>query len=186
MIGKTVVGKSYNVLILGTANSARSIMAEVLFNTMGYGVFNAYSAGIAPVGVVSRFAIEEIRNYGYPTENLRSKSWNEFIQPGAPVMNFVITVCDHVAKENPPIWHGSPLTAHWKFDDPTAVKGSFEEKRAAFRKTCLQIRDSIDLFSQLPLAHLDQISLNRGMEQWEKELAGLYEPRPDTLLQHIK
>jgi len=182
MIGKTVVGKSYNVLILGTANSARSIMAEVLFNTMGHGVFNAYSAGSAPAGVVSRFAIEEIRNYGYSAENLRSKSWNEFTQPGAPVMNFVITVCDHAAKASPADWPGSPLMAHWKFDDPTAVKGSFEEKRAAFKKTFLQIRDSIDLFAQLPLAHLDQVSLNRGMDRLEKELAGRHESKPDSLL----
>jgi len=181
MIGKTVVGKSYNVLILGTANSARSIMAEVLFNTMGHGVFNAYSAGSAPVGVVSRFAIEEIRNYGYPTENLRSKSWNEFTQPGAPAMNFVITVCDHAAK-SPPIWLGSPLIAHWRFDDPAAVKGSFEEKRAAFKKTFLQIRDSIHLFTQLPLAHLDQVSLNRGMDKLEKELAGRHEFKLDPSL----
>ena len=168
MIGKAIIGKKYNVLILGTANTARSIMAEVLFNTMGHGVFKAYSAGSAPIGVVSRFAMEEIRNTGYPTENLRSKRWDEFMLPGAPVMDFVITVCDNAAKENSLVWHGSPLTAHWGFDDPTTVEGTFEEKRAAFKNTFLQIRNRIDLFTQLPLAHLDQISLNRGMEKWGK------------------
>jgi len=169
-----MIGKAYNVLILGTANSARSIMAEVLFNTMGHGVFKAYSAGSAPIGEVNRFALEEIRNAGFPTENLRSKSWHEFTQFGAPAMDFVITVCDNVAKESPPVWHGNPLTAHWGFDDPAAVKGSFEEKKAAFKKAFLQIRNRIDLFTQLPLAHLDQMSLNRRMGKLEKELADQY------------
>jgi len=171
MIGKTVVGKSYNVLILGTGNSARSIMAEALFNTMGYGVFKAYSAGSSPIGVVNRFAVEEIRCTGYPTKKLRSKSWNEFSRPGAPAMDFVITVCDDTAREISPNWHGSPLTAHWRFEDPAAVEGSFEQKKEAFKKSFLQIRNRIDLFTQLPLAHLDQKSLNHGMDKMEKELA---------------
>lgn len=169
MTGSTIVGKTYNVLILGTANSARSIMAEALFNTMGHGVFKAYSAGSAPIGVISRFAIEELRNTGYPVENLRSKHWDEFTHAGAPAMDFVITVCDNVANENLPTWHGSPLTAHWGLDDPAAVKGSFEEKKTAFKKTFLQIRNRIDLFTQLPLAHLDQMSLTRGVDSWEED-----------------
>jgi arsenate reductase len=98
MIGKTVIGKTYNVLILGTGNSARSIMAEALFNTMGSGVFKGYSAGRFPTGVVNRFAIEEIKSTGYSIKGLRSKSWDEFLQPTAPVIDFVITVCDDVAK----------------------------------------------------------------------------------------
>jgi len=171
MIGMTVIGKTYNVLILGTGNSARSIMAEALFNTMGHGVFKAYSAGSSPTGVVNRFAIEEIKGTGYPTKNLRSKSWDEFSQPGAPQMDFVITVCDNVAREALPIWHGSSMMAHWGFEDPAAVEGSFEEKKEAFKKVFLQIRNRIDLFTQLPLAHLDQKSLNHGMDKIEKELA---------------
>ncbi|WP_047548287.1 arsenate reductase ArsC [Methylotenera sp. G11] len=178
MIGRTIVGKSYNVLILGTANSATSIMAEALFNIMGHGVFHAYSAGSTPAGVVSRFAVEEIRNTGYPTEKFRSKSWHEFTHPDAPVMDFVITVCDHAAKESPLVWRGKPLMAHWSFDDPTAVKGTFEEKRAAFKKTFLQIRDRIDLFAQLPLAHLDQMTLNRSMARLEKEFADMASGEP--------
>ena len=97
MIGKTVIGKTYNVLILGTGNSARSIMAEALFNTMGSGVFVGYSAGSSPTGVVNRFAIEEIKSTGYPVKNLRSKRWDEFTQPTAPAIDFVITVCVDVA-----------------------------------------------------------------------------------------
>ncbi len=167
MIGKTVIGKTYNVLILGTGNSARSIMAEALFNTMGSGVFKGYSAGSSPTGVVNRFAIEEIKTTGYPIKNLRSKRWDEFTQPGAPVIDFVITVCDDVAKSSLPVRHGNPVTAHWGFDDPTAATGSFEEKKETFKKVFLQIRNRIDLFTQLPLAHLDQMSLNRAMEKWE-------------------
>lgn len=167
MIGKTVIGKTYNVLILGTGNSARSIMAEALFNTMGSGVFKGYSAGSAPTGVVNRFAIEEIKTTGYPIKNLRSKRWDEFTQPGAPIIDFVITVCDDVAKSSLPVWQGNPVTAHWGFDDPTAATGSFEEKKETFKKVFLQIRNRIDLFTQLPLAHLDQMSLNRAMEKWE-------------------
>lgn len=170
MIGKTVIGKSYNVLILGRGNSARSIMAEALFNTMGHGVFKAYSAGSSPTGVVNRFAVEEIRSTGYPKKNLRSKSWHEFLQPKAPAMDFVITVCDNAAKEISPAWHGNPLTAHWQIEDPAAVEGSFDEKKEAFKKTFLQIQKRIDLFTQLPLAHLDQKFLNQGMDKIEKEL----------------
>jgi len=167
MIGKTVIGKTYNVLILGSGNSARSIMAEALFNTMGSGVFKGYSAGSSPTGVVNRFAIEEIKTTGYPIKNLRSKHWDEFTQPGTPVIDFVITVCDDVAKSSLPVWQGNPVTAHWGFDDPTAATGSFEEKKETFKKVFLQIRNRIDLFTQLPLAHLDQMSLNRAMEKWE-------------------
>ncbi len=168
MIGKTVIVKTYNVLILGTGNSARSIMAEALFNTMGHGVFTAYSAGSSPTGVVNRYAVEEVKCTGYPTKNLRSKSWDEFSQPRAPEMNFVITVCDNAARETPPALHGSPVTIHWGFEDPAIVEGSFGEKKEAFKKAFLQIRNRIDLFTQLPLAHLDQESLNHEMGKWEK------------------
>ncbi len=153
------------MLILSTSNSATSIMAEALFNTMGHGMFKAYSAGSLPTGVISRFALEEIRKIGYPTGSLRSKSWNEFSQQGAPEMDIVITVCDNVAKKVLPTWHGKPVTAHWGFDEPTAVKGSFEEKKEAFRRVFLEIRNRIDLLSQLPLAHLDKISQKEAIEK---------------------
>lgn len=153
------------MLILSTSNSAKSIMAEALFNTMGHGMFKAYSAGSTPTGVVSRFALEEIRKIGYPTVNLRSKSWDEFLQPGAPEMDFVITVCDNAAREVCPVWHGSPVTAHWGFDDPAVVEGSFEEKKEAFKKAFLEIRNRIDLLSQLPLAHLDKMAQKHEIEK---------------------
>lgn len=162
--------RTFNVLILCTGNSARSIMAEALFNTMGHGMFKAFSAGSSPTGVVSRFAIEEIRKTGYPTENLRSKSWDEFLLPEAPEMDFVITVCDNAAREVCPVWLGHPVTAHWGFDDPAAVDGSFEEKKEAFKKVFLQIRNRIDLLTQLPLAHLDKMSQRNEMEKIGKVL----------------
>lgn len=153
------------MLILCTGNSTRSIMAEALFNTMGHGMFKAYSAGSAPTGVVNRFAIEEIKKTGYPVEKLRSKSWNEFSQPGAPDMDIVITVCDNASSATCPTWHGSPVTAHWVFEDPAAIDGSFEEKKAAFKRVFLQIRNRIDLITQLPLAHLDKMSQKHAIDE---------------------
>lgn len=134
-------------------------MAEALFNTMGHGMFKAYSAGSNPIGTVHPLAIEEVKNIGYAVETLKSKSWNDFSHPGAPEMDFVITVCDDVSKEICPTWRGSPVTAHWSFEDPAAVKGTIEEQRAAFKKVFLQIRNRVDLFMQLPLTHLDKMSL---------------------------
>jgi arsenate reductase len=157
--------KTFNVLILCTGNSARSIMAEGLFNVMSKGLFKAYSAGSNPTGKVNPFAIEELEHIGYPTANLRSKSWDEFAATNAPQMDFVITVCDNAASEVCPMWMGAPVSAHWSFDDPAAVQGNEEEKRAAFRKTFLQIRNRIDLFLQLPIAHLDHISLKHEMDK---------------------
>ena len=153
------------MLILCTGNSTRSIMAEALFNTMGHGMFKAYSAGSAPTGVVNRFAIEESKKTGYPDEKLRSKSWDEFSQPGAPDMDIVITVCDNASSATCPTWHGSPVTAHWVFEDPAAIDGSFEEKKAAFKRVFLQIRNRIDLITQLPLAHLDKMSQKHAIDE---------------------
>ena len=148
--------KSYNILVLCTGNSARSIMGEALFNTMGAGRFKAYSAGSHPSGKVNPFAIEQVRALGYPVEGLRSKSWDEFAQPGAPEMDFVVTVCDKAAGEICPLWPGQPVTAHWGFPDPAAVEGTDEEKRAAFAQTLRQIRNRVQLFLSLPLETLDR------------------------------
>jgi arsenate reductase len=150
--------KPYNILVLCTGNSARSIMAEALFNTMGEGRFKAFSAGSHPTGRVNPFAIEQAQTLGYPIENLRSKSWDEFAAPDAPRLDFVITVCDNAAGKVCPIWPGHPITAHWGFPDPAAVTGSEEDKRAAFAQTLHRIRNRVQLFLNLPLETLDRLA----------------------------
>lgn len=153
--------KIYNVLVLCTGNSARSIMGEVLINHLGKGRFRAYSAGSHPGGKVNPYAIEQIEKLGYPTEGLRSKSWDEFAQPGAPEMDFVFTVCDKAAGETCPIWPGHPMTAHWGFEDPAAVEGTDAEKRHAFETVFRQITCRVRAFVSLPLNQLDQAAIKR-------------------------
>lgn len=154
----------FNVLMLCTGNSARSIMAEALINTMGGGRFKAYSAGSHPGGTVNPFAIEQVAATGYPLGALRSKSWDEFAQSNAPAMDFVITVCDNAAGEVSPIWPGHPLTAHWGFEDPAAVEGTDDEKRRAFVKIFRQIRGRVGTFVALPLADLDRQSIKHELD----------------------
>ena len=161
--------KTYNILILCTGNSARSIMAEALINTMGAGRFKAYSAGSRPTGKVNLFAIELVQALGYPVEGLRSKSWNDFAQPGAPQMDFVVTVCDNAAGEMCPLWPGHPVTAHWVFPDPTAVEGSDEVKRAAFALAMRQIRKRVQLFISQPLETLDRMAIEDRMRDLGKQ-----------------
>jgi arsenate reductase len=161
--------KNHNILVLCTGNSARSIMGEALFNTMGAGRFQAYSAGSHPSGKVNPFAIEQVRALGYPVESLRSKSWDEFARPGAPEMDFVVTVCDNAAGEACPLWPGHPVTAHWGFPDPAAVVGTDEEKRAAFANTLRQIRTRVQLFLSLPLETLDRMAIESRMRAIGKQ-----------------
>jgi arsenate reductase len=161
--------KPYNILILCTGNSARSIIGEALFNTIGAGRFRAYSAGSHPTGRVNPFAIEQVRALGYPVENLRSKSWDEFAAAGAPQLDFVITVCDNAAGEACPLWPGQPITAHWGFPDPAAVKGTDDEKRAAFAQTLRQIRNRVQLFLSLPLETLDSLAIENKMRDLGKQ-----------------
>jgi len=161
--------KPYNILVLCTGNSARSIMGEALFNILGAGRFRAYSAGSHPSGRVNPFAVEQVAALGYPAENLRSKSWDEFAQPGAPEMDFVVTVCDNAAGEVCPVWPGHPLTAHWGFPDPAAVQGTDEQKRAVFAQTMRQIRNRVQLFLSLPLETLDRMALEGRMRAIGRE-----------------
>jgi len=161
--------RPYNILVLCTGNSARSIMGEALFNTLGAGRFKAYSAGSHPSGRVNPFAIEQVRALGYPVDGLRSKSWDEFALPGAPQMDFIVTVCDNAAGEVCPIWPGHPITAHWGFADPAAVEGSDEVKRAAFAQTLRQIRNRVQLFLSLPLETLDRLAIENRMREIGKE-----------------
>lgn len=153
----------YNVLILCTGNSARSIMAEALINTMGQGRFRAYSAGSHPTGKVNPFAVEKVESVNYPTENLRSKSWDEYATPDAPKMDFIITVCDNAAGEMCPVWPGQPISAHWGFEDPAAVEGTDAEKRRAFEQTFRHMMNRVRLFVNLPLKMLDQTAIKREL-----------------------
>ena len=146
--------KVRNVLFLCTGNSARSIMAEALVTAMGKGRFKGFSAGSQPTGKVNPFAIEQVKKTGYPVDSLRSKHWDEFAGPDAPLMDFVITVCDNAAGEVCPIWPGHPATAHWGFEDPAAVEGSEEAKRAAFEKVFRQIMARVQALVSLAPAML--------------------------------
>lgn len=160
-----MTSKTYNVLFLCTGNSARSIMAEALISTMGKGQFQGYSAGSKPGGKVNPFAVEKVKETGYPLENLRSKSWDEFARPGAPHMDFIITVCDNAAGEVCPIWPGHPASAHWSFEDPAAVEGSDEVKRASFEKIFRQIRARMNAFVNLPLHMLDKSAIQHEIRK---------------------
>lgn len=155
--------RTYNVLILCTGNSARSIMAEALINTLGQGRFRAYSAGSTPTGKVNPFAIEKVRAVNYPTDSLRSKSWDEFATPDAPKMDFIITVCDNAAGEVCPVWPGQPISAHWGFEDPAAVEGTDDEKRRAFDKVFRLMMNRVRLFVNLPLGTLDRTAIKQEL-----------------------
>jgi arsenate reductase len=160
----TSTDKTYNVLFLCTGNSARSIMAEAMLNTMGKGRFKAYSAGSHPGGTVNPFAIEQIKSTGYSLDNLRSKSWDEFAVTDAPRMDFIITVCDNAAGEVCPIWPGQPISAHWGFEDPAAATGTDEEKRAVFSKIAKQIHTRVNLLNSIPIAMLEKTAIKREMD----------------------
>jgi protein-tyrosine-phosphatase len=151
----------FNVLFLCTGNSARSVMAEALLNhpTIGHGRFKAYSAGSFPKGQVNPLALETLSSNHLPTEGYRSKSWDEFAGPQAPVMDFVFTVCDDAAAEVCPVWPGQPMTAHWGLPDPAAVTGTEEDKRRAFRAALITLRRRIELFVSLPLDKLNRLAL---------------------------
>jgi arsenate reductase len=157
--------KTYHILFLCTGNSARSIMAEALVSTMSHGRFQGYSAGSNPGGTVNPFAIEKVRETGYPLDQLRSKSWEEFARPDAPKMDFIITVCDNAAGEACPIWPGHPASAHWSFEDPAAVEGSDEQKRAAFSKIFRQIMVRMNAFLALPLDKLEKHAIGHEIKK---------------------
>jgi arsenate reductase len=154
-----------NVLFLCTGNSARSILAEAMLNALGQGRFSAYSAGSRPAGCVNAFALELLRKNRLPVEGLRSKSWDEFAQPGAPELDFVFTVCDNAAGEVCPIWPGQPISAHWGVEDPAAVEGDDETKRKAFFHAYNRLHNRIRLFLSLPLAKLDRVALTTRLKE---------------------
>jgi arsenate reductase len=162
--GPGTPARPYHVLVLCTGNSARSIMAEALINTMGGGRFLAWSAGSRPSGAVHPLAAAQALSIGYPADRLRSKSWDEFAGREAPPMDFVITVCDNAAAEVCPVWPGHPVTAHWGFADPAAFVGSEAEKRRVFEKTFHEIMNRVQLFVNLPLHVLDATATRREMD----------------------
>jgi arsenate reductase len=149
----------FNVLFLCTGNSARSILAESILRKDGHGHFRSFSAGSQPNGRVNPLAIKVLNSLDYPTDNLRSKSWEEFAAADAPVMDFVFTVCDNAAGESCPVWPGQPMTAHWGIEDPAEVEGSEIAKEAAFVAAFRYLRNRIAAFTSLPLQSIDQLSL---------------------------
>lgn len=158
----------YNVLFLCTGNSARSILGEAYLNSKGRDQFVAYSAGSNPAGRVNPFALELLRKHRISIDGLRSKNWDEFAQPGAPKMDFVLTVCDNAAGEVCPIWPGQPMTAHWGVEDPAAVPGTEEEKRRAFLKAFTELATRINLLLNLPLEKLDRMALKARLQEIAK------------------
>ena len=157
----TVPHRPFNLLFLCTANSARSILAESILRKDGAGRFNAYSGGSQPKGQVNPLALKTLAWFEYPTDGLRSKSWSEFAEPGAPVMDFIITVCDDAAGEACPVWPGQPMSAHWGIEDPSSVPGQEYEREAAFRQSFRYMKNRINIFISLPIRSLDEMSLQR-------------------------
>jgi arsenate reductase len=156
---------NYNVLFLCTGNSARSILAEALLNHKGAPTFTAYSAGSHPSGTPRAEALAQLASAGISTAGLRSKSWDEFAAPNAPVMNFVFTVCDNAANEVCPYWPGQPMTAHWGISDPAAVQGTSAEIDRAFRDAFIILDRRISLFLALPLSTLGQLAIQKEITQ---------------------
>ena len=157
-------GNTRNVLFLCTGNSARSILAEALLNRYGGERYRAFSAGSQPKGVPHPAAIALLEEFGFDVEGLRSKSWDEFAEPGAPKMDLIITVCDSAAGETCPIWPGHPATAHWGIEDPAAVEG--EGQRQAFLNAMTYLKRRIDLFLALPDEEMDRV-------EWRDEVRGI-------------
>jgi arsenate reductase len=158
-----MMGRVYNVLFLCTGNSARSIMAEAMMNALGRARFRAFSAGSHPTGKVNPFALETLHRMNVSVEGLRSKTWDEFAAPGAPPLEFVVTVCGKAAGEVCPVWPGHPVTAHWGVEDPAAVEGSDEDKRKAFWTAATILRRRIELLLALPVDRLDGLSLRKKL-----------------------
>jgi arsenate reductase len=155
----------FNVLFLCTGNSARSLIAESLINRLGKGKFTGYSAGSHPTGEVHPMARWILEKNNYLTDDLRSKDWEEFSGPDAPVMDFVFTVCDRAAAEVCPVWPGQPMSAHWGTPDPAAVEGLEIDRRAAFRSAFDELQNRISIFVNLPFESLDRLKLQQHLDE---------------------
>jgi arsenate reductase len=157
--------RPFKVLFLCTGNSARSIMAEAILGKLGAGRCHPYSAGSQPKGQVNRHALQLLESLGYDTSDFRSKSWSEFAKPGAPLLDFVFTVCDNAAGESCPVWPGQPMTAHWGVPDPAAATGTPAEVAMAFRDAYRMLARRIEVFSALPIRSLDHMTLRNRLRE---------------------
>lgn len=157
--------KQYNVLVLCTGNSARSIIAEALLNKEGAGRIRAFSAGSQPKSEPNPHALSLLKDLGYETSRFRSKSWDEFAGPDAPKMDFIVTVCDSAAGEACPFWPGHPLVAHWGISDPASVEGADVEKRAAFIEAYRQLSARVSAFVNLDFEKLDLDALREKLAE---------------------
>jgi arsenate reductase len=164
MSDKGAPDNPYNVLFLCTGNSARSIIAEAIMNRLGAPRFRAYSAGSLPKGEVNPHTITLLRSLNYKTDSFRSKSWDEFAQPGAPELDFVFTVCDNAANEVCPVWPGQPMSAHWGVPDPAAAEGAEAVIAQAFSDAYRMLQNRISIFVNLPLASIDRLSLQKRLD----------------------
>jgi arsenate reductase len=169
----------YNVLFLCTGNSARSILAEAMLAKDGRGRFRSFSAGSQPKPKVNPMALQVLRESDYPTEGMRSKSWDEFSGADAPVMDFVFTVCDNAAGEACPFWPGQPVTAHWGIEDPAAVEGGEIERKTAFVTAQRYLKNRISAFLALPVSSLDEVTLTAQVREIGHQ-AGATSPRPEV------
>jgi arsenate reductase len=154
----------FNVLFLCTGNSARSIMAEVVLNRAGQGLFRAFSAGSHPKGYVHPYALHLLERMHFDVSQLRSKSWTEFARPDAPKLDFVFTVCDAAAAESCPFWPGQPMTAHWGVPDPAETRGTEAEIRFVFADALRMLTNRINIFVSLPIRSLDQLALQKQLD----------------------
>src|SRR6516225_2328017 len=157
--------RPFNVLFLCTANSARSIMAEAILNKIGASKFRAFSAGSHPRGQINPQALQLLQSLGYDTSGFRSKSWSEFADPSAPLLDFVFTVCDNAAGEVCPVWPGQPMTAHWGVPDPAEADGTPAQIALAFKDAYRMLNQRIGIFASLPLRSLDRLSLQRKLQE---------------------
>ena len=167
--------KPCNVLFLCTGNSARSILAECLANRLGEGRIRASSAGSHPKGEVHPLTLEMLQRYGYDTSGLRSKSWDEFTEPGAPRFDVIVTVCDQAAGKACPIWPGHPIQAHWSIEDPAAAEGTPDERRSAFERVYRELERRIEGLARIPLESLDRDALRSRIAR----LVEADEPQPE-------
>jgi arsenate reductase (thioredoxin) len=158
-----------NVLFLCTGNSARSIMAEAIMGRVGGGKFKGYSAGSHPRGEINPFAATLLAKLNYDVSHFRSKSWDEFAQPGAPNLDFVFTVCDDAANEVCPYWPGQPMTAHWGLPDPAAFEGEDVQKALVFADTYRMLNHRLSVFASLPMQTLDKVKLQHKLDEIGKD-----------------